>query len=168
MKKRGTAFLGRPADGLGSPSHDPRRLKRVVDAHPFVPSHQESLRERCQDIFHAQVAGLTRRLEHLGKPGITLGVSGGLDSTLALLVACKTLDLLACRARRLKAMTMPGFGTSGRTLANAQALMRHLGVTAREIDIRSLCLGEMLALGHRPFRHHSYRSERRHLDESAS
>jgi NAD+ synthase (glutamine-hydrolysing) len=135
---------------------EPRRLRRLVDAHPFVPSRQESLRERCQDIFHAQVAGLTRRLEHIAQqskqmPTLALGVSGGLDSTLALLVACKTLDLLAQPRAKLKALTMPGFGTSSQTLANAQALMRHLGVTAGEIDIRSLCLDEMLALGHRPF-----------------
>ncbi|MBI2807271.1 MAG: NAD(+) synthase [Planctomycetes bacterium] len=127
------------------------RLERSVDAHPFVPRGEEQLAERCQDIFHAQVAGLAKRLEHLGKPAVAIGVSGGLDSTLALLVTCKTLDLLAVPRAKILALTMPGFGTTGRTLGNAQALMQHVGVSAREIDIRSLCLEEMRALGHRPF-----------------
>src|SRR5205823_5431560 len=65
-------------------------LTRFVDAHPFVPQQAETLRERCEEIFHTQVAGLAKRLEHVGTVPITIGVSGGLDSTLALLVACKT------------------------------------------------------------------------------
>jgi len=132
-------------------STQPRRLKRNVDAHPFVPAGQESLRQRCQDIFQAQVAGLARRLEHVGKTPITLGVSGGLDSTLALLVTCKTLDLLGWPRTCLKAFTMPGFGTSKRTLTNALALMNHLGVASAQIDIRPLCFEEMRVLGHQPF-----------------
>ncbi len=131
-----------------SPLH---RLRRAVDAHPFVPQDQEHLRERCEEIFHTQVAGLAKRLEHIGKPGVSIGISGGLDSTLALLVACKTLDLLGVPRERIHALTLPGFGTSGRTLANARALMQHLGVCWREVDIRPLCLEEMKALGHRPF-----------------
>jgi NAD+ synthase (glutamine-hydrolysing) len=129
----------------------PRRLVRPIDAHPFVPSGQQQLAERCQDIFHTQVAGLAKRLEHIGKPQATLGVSGGLDSTLALLVACKTLDLLGLPRPHLAALTMPGFGTTSRTRGNALALMRLLKVQSQEIDIRPLCLEEMRALGHRPF-----------------
>ncbi|MBI3407523.1 MAG: NAD(+) synthase [Planctomycetes bacterium] len=127
------------------------KLMRDVDAHPFVPRGKEQLRERCEEIFHTQVAGLAKRIEHIGAGPLTLGVSGGLDSTLALLVACKTLDLLKSPRTRLEAITMPGFGTSQRTLKNAQALMKHLGVSGREIDIRQICLDEMLALGHKPF-----------------
>ena len=82
---------------------------------------------------------------------MAIGVSGGLDSTLSLLVVCKTLDLLSIPRTQVKALTMPGFGTTSRTRDNATALMRHLGVTAREIDIRAMCLDEMRALGHRPF-----------------
>jgi NAD+ synthase (glutamine-hydrolysing) len=126
-------------------------LRRPVEAHPFVPQGQEQLRERCEEIFHTQVAGLAKRLEHIGKPPVAIGVSGGLDSTLALLVACKTMDLLGAGRDRILAFTMPGFGTSNRTRDNARALMRHLGVSAREADIRRLCLEEMRALGHRPF-----------------
>jgi NAD+ synthase (glutamine-hydrolysing) len=126
-------------------------LRRTIDAHPFVPQGKEQLRERCEEIFHTQVAGLAKRLEHVGTPRVTIGVSGGLDSTLALLVACKTLDLLGVPRDRIQAYTLPGFGTSARTRGNAQALMRHLGVSAAEVDIRQLCLEEMQAIGHKPF-----------------
>jgi NAD+ synthase (glutamine-hydrolysing) len=129
----------------------PARLAREIEAHPFVPREGERLRERCEEIFHTQVAGLAKRLEHIGKPSVSIGVSGGLDSTLALLVACKTMDALAVPRDRIRAFTMPGFGTTSRTRANAVALMRHLGVAAREVDIRCLSLEEMRALGHRPF-----------------
>src|SRR5262249_19298508 len=130
---------------------EPRPLLREVEAHPFVPRGEERLRERCEEIFHTQVAGLARRLEHIGKPPVTIGISGGLDSTLALLVACKTMDALGVPRDRVKAFTLPGFGTTPRTRANALALMRHLRVTAAEVDVRQLCLEEMRALGHRPF-----------------
>jgi NAD+ synthase (glutamine-hydrolysing) len=126
-------------------------LRRRVEAHPFVPRGQDQLRERCEEIFQIQVAGLARRLEQIGKPAVSIGISGGLDSTLALLVACKTMDTLGCPRSRIQALTMPGFGTSGRTRSNALTLMRELGVTSREIDIRPLCLEEMRALGHAPF-----------------
>lgn len=128
-----------------------RPLARIVDAHPFVPRAEDQLQERCEEIFHTQVAGLARRLDTLGVPPITLGVSGGLDSTLGLLVACKTLDTLGAPRERLLAFTLPGFGTTTRTLVNARALMQHLRVTPREIDIRPLCLEQWKALGHRPF-----------------
>jgi NAD+ synthase (glutamine-hydrolysing) len=126
-------------------------LRRPVEAHPFVPHGQDQLRDRCEEIFHIQVAGLAKRLEHIGIPPVAVGISGGLDSTLALLVACKTMDTLGASRQRILSFTLPGFGTSNRTRDNAHALMRELGVTAREVDIRSLCLEEMRALGHRPF-----------------
>jgi NAD+ synthase (glutamine-hydrolysing) len=129
----------------------PLLLYRDIDPHPFVPRGKEQLRERCDEIFHSQMIGLTRRLAHVGDMDLTLGISGGLDSTLALLVTCKALDSLKRSRLRLHAFTLPGFGTSTRTLNNARALMKHLGVTAREIDIRGLCLEEMRLLGHRPF-----------------
>jgi NAD+ synthase (glutamine-hydrolysing) len=129
----------------------PRPLLRTIDAHPFVPAGAEQLRERCEEIFQTQVAGLAKRLEHIGKPAVAIGVSGGLDSTLALLVACKTVDALGVPREHIHAFTLPGFGTTSRTKANALALMRHVGATPREVDIRALCLEEMRALGHRPF-----------------
>lgn len=133
-----------------APAKTPR-LVRTVDAHPFVPQGQEQLRERCEEIFHIQLAGLARRLEQLGQTKLTLGVSGGLDSTLALLVACKTLDALGWPRSILSGFTMPGFGTTTRTLQNARQLLQLLGVTPREIDIRTLALEEMRAAGHHPF-----------------
>jgi NAD+ synthase (glutamine-hydrolysing) len=129
----------------------PTDLRRTVESHPFVPRNDEQLRERCEEIFQTQVAGLAKRLEHTGKPPAAIGISGGLDSTLALLVGCKTMDALGVPRDRIHAFTLPGFGTSGRTRGNAWALMQQLGVTASEIDIRSLCLEEMRVLGHRPF-----------------
>jgi NAD+ synthase (glutamine-hydrolysing) len=137
---------------LGSRAAErPGKLRRPIDAHPFVPRASEQLRERCDEIFHTQVAGLAKRLEHIGSPPLAIGISGGLDSTLALLVTCKTLDALKLPRNRLQAFTMPGFGTSTRTRGNALALMKQLGVTAAEVDIRGLCLDEMRALGHKPF-----------------
>ena len=97
------------------------------------------------------MAGLAKRLEHIGTPSVAIGVSGGLDSTLGLLVICKTLDALAVPHAAIRAFTMPGFGTTARTRDNARALMRQLGVTAVESDIRQLCLDEMRVLGHKPF-----------------
>lgn len=126
-------------------------LQRPLEPHPFVPSGETQRDERCQEIFTIQVCGLARRLALLGDSPVSIGVSGGLDSTLALLVLCKTLDRMGVSRDRIRAITMPGFGTTGRTLNNAKALMRTLGVGFREIDIRGLCLAEMLALGHRPF-----------------
>src|SRR5262245_15366810 len=113
-------------------------LLRSVDAHPFVPSEEGQLRERCEEIFHIQVTGLARRLEQIGTPPVAIGVSGGLDSTLALLVLCKTLDSLKASREKVRALTMPGFGTTPETLANAKALMKALGVSFREIDIRPI------------------------------
>jgi len=126
-------------------------LLRSVDAHPFVPSDAAMLRERCDEIFHTQVSGLAKRLDHIGKPPVAIGVSGGLDSTLALLVVCKTFDLLGESRAKIQALTMPGFGTTGRTLGNARTLMRTLEVSSREADIRAMCFEQMKALGHSPF-----------------
>jgi NAD+ synthase (glutamine-hydrolysing) len=129
----------------------PLLLFRAIDPHPFVPRGQEQLRERCEEIFHSQMTGLARRLTHVGDTELTIGISGGLDSTLALLVTCKALDSLKRHRRRLRAFTLPGFGTTARTLNNARALMKHLDVLSEEIDIRGLCLEEMRLLDHRPF-----------------
>ena len=130
-------------------------LLRAVDAHPFVPRASAELDERCREIFQTQVAGLAKRLEHAGvpRPGMpaAIGVSGGLDSTLALLVVCKTFDALELPRPGILAITMPGFGTTRGTRQNANQLMEQLGVTAREVDIRPICLEQMRAMGHKPF-----------------
>jgi NAD+ synthase (glutamine-hydrolysing) len=150
----GEPFLKRPYRTVRFelPAGEPDdSLERHVDPHPFVPSDPATLRERCDEIFHTQVTGLAKRLDHVGRPAVSIGVSGGLDSTLALLVVCKTFDALGVPREKVKALTMPGFGTTGRTKGNAHALMQSLGVSSREIDIRQMCLDQMRALGHAPF-----------------
>ncbi|MDB5308789.1 MAG: nadE [Gemmataceae bacterium] len=126
-------------------------LLRAVDAHPFVPQDPATLKDRCDEIFHTQVAGLAKRLSHIRATEVAIGVSGGLDSTLALLALCKTVDALGIPRERVKALTMPGFGTTGGTRTNALALMRALRVSGREVDIRAMCVEQMRALGHTPF-----------------
>ncbi|MBX9625165.1 MAG: NAD(+) synthase [Gemmataceae bacterium] len=136
--------------GLEVSPREPKLL-RAVDAHPFVPKDPATLKDRCDEIFHTQLAGLAKRLHHAGTPAVSIGVSGGLDSTLALIVTCKTMDALGVPRDRVKAVTMPGFGTTSRTKGNAHALMTALGISAREADIRAICLDQMKALGHSPF-----------------
>lgn len=131
-------------------SREPKLLRKV-EADPFVPKDPATRDDRCREIFQTQVAALGRRLSHVDVPPLSIGVSGGLDSTLALLVVCKTLDDLGVPRDRLRALTMPGFGTTGRTKGNAHALMQALGVSARECDIRAMCFEQMKALGHSPF-----------------
>jgi len=127
-------------------------LKRFVPAAPFVPADGPELNRRCSEIFEIQCAGLAKRIEQLPEGStLNLGVSGGLDSTLALLVAVRTLDLLGIERSRLHGLTMPGFGTTSRTRTNAIDLMRHLGVQAETIDVRELALQSFRELGHTPF-----------------
>lgn len=129
----------------------PTRLLRPIDPHPFVPREASELRSRCEEIFHIQVAGLAKRLEHVQPPHVVLGISGGLDSTLALLVTCRTFDRLGWPRSRVHGWTMPGFGTTSRTRSNALRLMNQLAITGHEADIRQLCLDELRLLGHAPF-----------------
>ncbi len=128
-------------------------LMRVVDPRPFVPRDSLQLNERCDDIFNIQVAGLAKRLEQLGSnPPIVIGVSGGLDSTLALLVASRTMDLLGLDRANIRGFTMPGFGTTQRTKNNALTLMKELGITVEPVaDIRAACMEEMRQMKHKPF-----------------
>ncbi len=128
-------------------------LMRPVDPRPFVPRDSLQLNERCDDIFNIQVAGLAKRLEQLGSsPTIVIGVSGGLDSTLALLVASRTMDLLGLQRANIRGFTMPGFGTTLRTKNNAISLMKELGITVEPVaDIRAACMEEMRQMGHKPF-----------------
>lgn len=110
-------------------------LYRSVNPFPFVPSSPKERNARCEKIFSKQVAGLAKRLEYTGIKKIVIGVSGGLDSTHALLVAAETFKKLGYPLRDIYALTMPGFGTTGRTKNNAIQLCSALGVTLTEIDI---------------------------------
>jgi NAD+ synthase (glutamine-hydrolysing) len=129
---------------------DEASFSRRVDRSPFVPAEGSKRDERCREIFSIQSAGLAKRVEHTGAKRLLIGVSGGLDSTLALLVCAKTLDLLGRPRSDILAVTMPGFGTSPGTLANAWGLMSALGAEAREIDIKDACLEHFADIGHDP------------------
>ena len=129
------------------PAPEPHRLLRPVDPHPFVPTDPRTLDERCREIFSIQTAALAKRLEHTGIRRPVVGLSGGLDSTLALLVIVRTLDLLGIPRREALAVTMPGPGTSDRTLDNAHRLASALGVGLRTIDIRAACDRHVSDLG---------------------
>ncbi len=129
------------------PSPLPGKLARPLDAHPFVPSDPATLDERCREVFSIQTAGLARRLEHTSLKRPVLGLSGGLDSTLALLVSTGTLDLLKRSRTDVLAVTMPGFGTSERTLVSARRLAAALRVELREIDIRAACTRHIQDIG---------------------
>jgi len=127
-------------------------LKREVPGTPFVPPEGSELQGRCAEIFGIQCAGLAKRVEQLpANTPLYIGVSGGLDSTLALLVAVTTCDTLGLDRRKVHGLTMPGFGTTLRTRTNAQALMEHLGVSAETIDISALALETFQEMGHAPF-----------------
>lgn len=129
-----------PAGDLG--------LKRCVDRFPFVPDEPARLDEDCYEAFNIQVTGLAKRLEATGIEKICIGVSGGLDSTHALIVAARAFDRLALPRKNILGFTMPGFATSERTRSNAHSLMQGLGVTAEEIDIKPLALQMLRDLGH--------------------
>lgn len=109
-------------------------LTRKIQTHPFVPEGAK-LDERCEEILNIQTEGLAKRLTHTNCQTAVIGVSGGLDSTLALLVTCRTFDLLGLDRTGVIGVTMPGFGTTGRTYNNAVQLMKTLGITIREISI---------------------------------
>ncbi len=129
------------------PAQEPLHLSRAVEPHPFVPGDPSRLDERCLEVFSIQTAGLARRLEHVGRGPLVLGLSGGLDSTLALLVAVRTLDLLSRPHSDVHAVTMPGFGTTAKTLGNARRLADCLGASLREIDIRAACERHIADIG---------------------
>lgn len=128
-------------------------LTRPVEPHPFVPEGGKLLDERCEEIFSIQVAGLAKRLVHTGCKTVVVGISGGLDSTLALLVCVKTFDKLGLSREGIVGITMPGFGTTDRTYHNALDLMRSLQVTTREISIRDACIQHFKDIDHDMFVH---------------
>ncbi len=121
---------------------------KFVDPHPFIPSNDDERLERCKEIFTIQATGLARRMEHIGSTGAVIGISGGLDSTLALLVAVEAMKMLGKDNSDILGITMPGFGTTDRTYNNALELMRSLGVTIKEISIKDACIQHMKDIEH--------------------
>jgi NAD+ synthase (glutamine-hydrolysing) len=123
-------------------------LLRRIERFPFVPSDPATRDARCYEAYNIQVHGLMKRIRATGIERIVIGVSGGLDSTQALIVAAQAMDRLGLPRSNILAYTMPGFATSSRTLENAHALMQALRVSAEEIDIRPSCLQMLQDIGH--------------------
>ena len=122
-------------------------LMRKVNPTPFIPL-TEDMSASCDEIFNIQVAGLAKRLVHTGCKTVVVGISGGLDSTLALLVCVKTFDKLKWSRKGIVGVTMPGFGTTDRTYTNAMSLMRSLEITIREISIKDSCVQHFKDIDH--------------------
>lgn len=134
--------LGRPAGELG--------LRRPVARYPFVPADAERLAQDCYEAYSIQVSGLEQRLRSIGHPKVVIGVSGGLDSTHALIVAARAMDRLGRPRSDILAFTMPGFATSEHTRTNATRLAESLGVTFETLDIKPACEALLAGIGH-PF-----------------
>lgn len=132
---------------------DDGTLYRRVNPLPFVPADTDGLDERCDEIINIQATALCRRLDFTHCRSLTVGISGGLDSTLALLVAVRAFDRLGLDRKGIIGVTMPGFGTTDRTHDNAVALMESLGVTMREISIVAAVNQHFADIGHDPANH---------------
>ncbi len=139
QRRKMSTFVGRQEGYLEIPFHlkkENTELTRFVDPAPFVPGKLEERKKRCEEILLIQSMGLKKRLAHTGCRHGVVGISGGLDSTLALLVTVKAFDMLGLSRKGVHAVTMPGFGTTDRTYRNAVNLIQRLGVDFREVDIK--------------------------------
>jgi NAD+ synthase (glutamine-hydrolysing) len=128
-------------------------LNRKINKHPFVPANLELRDKRCGEIFSIQTSGLGKRIRHTGLKKAVIGISGGLDSTLALLVAAKTFDKLGLSRENIIAVTMPGFGTTDETFNNAVQLIKLTGASFHEINITQACIQHFKDIGHDPAVH---------------
>lgn len=125
-------------------------LVRPISPTPFIPKDNHVLDHRLEEIFAIQTHGLAKRIKHVGNEKVVIGISGGLDSTLALLVCVKTYDLLGMDRKNIIGITMPGFGTTDRTYYNALTMMKELGITQLEISIKDACLQHFKDIDHDP------------------
>ena len=142
-----------PETLAGQLAADAADLRRYVDPKPFVPSGATERNARCDEIFTIQALGLKKRLEHTGCQSAVIGISGGLDSTLALLVIARAFDMLGLPRENIISVTMPAFGTTDRTYRNAVTLTRLLHATLREINIKAAVLQHFQDIGHDPEDH---------------
>lgn len=124
------------------------KLARFFDADPFVPSNADQLSDRCEEILNIQALGLKKRLAHTHAKSAVVGVSGGLDSTLALLVTARAFDMLGLPRKGIVAVTMPGFGTTDRTYNNAVAMIKSLGATFKEVPIAKAVMQHFADIDH--------------------
>ena len=145
-KNEGPVFFRTVKFTLGENSIDD--FYRTVKTAPFVPDNNIMLNERCEDIFNIQVTGLSKRITHTNSKALVVGISGGLDSTLALLVAVKACDYIGLDRKCVHGITMPGFGTTDRTYNNALNLMKSLGITLKEISIKDAAIQHFKDIGH--------------------
>ncbi len=129
------------------------KLRRFIDSSPFVPHDAGERNKRCEEILSIQAMGLKKRLEHTRAGHVVLGISGGLDSTLALLVSARAFDLLGLPRNQIHAVTMPCFGTTDRTYKNACIMTKRLGADLREVDIKDSVLKHFEDIGHDPTNH---------------
>lgn len=130
------------------PFLDEAYIERNFDPNPFVPSDDRERDERCREILAIQSSGLAKRMLHTKTQKLVLGISGGLDSTLALLVAVRTTEMLKIPNENIICITMPGFGTTDLTYSNACALVKSLGATLKEINIKEACIQHFKDIGH--------------------
>ncbi len=144
------ALLGELPDGARLPLYSAAETLKVAPRTPFVPADDGDLAERCETILGLQMAGLKTRLAHTGTKHAVIGLSGGLDSTLALLVTVRAFDALNLSRQGITAVSMPGFGTTHRTKNNAQDLALGLGVDFREIPIGKAVSQHFADIGHDP------------------
>ncbi|MDR0574839.1 MAG: NAD(+) synthase [Tannerella sp.] len=121
---------------------------RFINPHPFVPSEDGALKDRCEEIFNIQTFGLVQRLKHIRAKSAVIGISGGLDSSLALMVTVRAFDTLNIPRKNIHGVTMPGFGTTGRTYKNAASLIKSIGVSFHEISIKDACIQHFKDIGH--------------------
>ncbi len=126
------------------------KLQRYIDPAPFVPGDRRNRDKRCEEILSIQTMGLKKRLEHTGCQSAVLGISGGLDSTLALLVIVRAFDALGIDRSKITAVTMPCFGTTDRTYQNACLMTKQVGATLREINIKTAVNQHFQDIGHDP------------------
>lgn len=124
------------------------KLARFFDADPFVPSNADQLSDRCEEILYIQALGLKKRLAHTHAKSAVVGISGGLDSTLALLVTARAFDMLGLPRKGIVAVTMPGFGTTDRTYNNAVAMIKSLGATFKEVPIAKAVMQHFADIDH--------------------
>ena len=130
-----------------------KKLERFINPMPFVPSIYQEKKHRCEEIINIQAHGLIKRMTHAHIKKAIIGISGGLDSTLALLSTHRAFEIMGWDSRDIIAITMPGFGTTTRTKNNATQLCKLLGVTLREADIKKISLAEFESIGHNPDDH---------------
>ncbi|MBQ1738163.1 MAG: NAD(+) synthase [Muribaculaceae bacterium] len=148
MVQFGTPFEHIALEVNGPLDYESQELKRPVRRLPFVPAEDDRLNARCEEIVSIQTEGLMRRLDFTGIPAMVVGVSGGLDSTLALLVGVRAFDRMGRDRKDIHAITMPGFGTTDRTYTNACAMVKALGVTLHEISIAAAVTQHFKDIGH--------------------